>query len=109
MIPDTYLLAAVIVCAAITVALRAMPFAVAQKLQQHRIGDNLSRWMPAGCVLILAIYCLAEIGDTTTTRGVAEVAGTVTVVVLHLWKRNMLVSIVVGTAVCVALAGGLPL
>jgi branched-subunit amino acid transport protein AzlD len=99
-----YLLATVAICVSITVGLRALPFPVARTLQRHPIADDLSRWMPAGAVMILAIYCLAGIKDTTTTHGVAEIAGVGTVALLHLWKRNMLISIVGGTVVCVTLA-----
>ena len=99
-----YLLATVAICVAITVGLRALPFPVARTLARHPIADDLSRWMPAGAVMILAIYCLAGIKDTTTTHGVAEAAGVGTVALLHLWKRNMLISIVGGTVVCVTLA-----
>ena len=99
-----YLFATVAICVAITVGLRAMPFPVARTLQRHPIADDLSRWMPAGSVIILAIYCLAGIEDTTTTHGVAEIAGAGTVALLHIWKRNMLLSIVGGTMVCVTLA-----
>lgn len=101
-----YLITAVIACVAVTVGLRALPFTVAGRLQQHPVGDHLGRWLPAGSVVILAIYCLAGIEDTTTTHGIAEIAGAATVVLLHLWKRNMLLSIVAGTAVCVVLANG---
>jgi branched-subunit amino acid transport protein AzlD len=99
-----YLLVAVAVCVAITVGMRALPFPVVRTIQRHPIAGDLSRWMPAGAVMILAIYCLAGIKDTTTTHGVAEIAGACTVVLLHLWKRNMLVSIVGGTVICVTLA-----
>ncbi len=104
MTATTYFLAAVAVCVVVTVSLRAMPFAVARTLQRHPISENLSRWMPAGSILILAVYCLAGIKDNTTTHGIAELTGAVTVVALHLWKKNMLLSIVAGTVVCVTLA-----
>jgi branched-subunit amino acid transport protein AzlD len=99
-----YVLASVAVCVAITVGIRALPFPVARTLRRHPIADDLSRRMPAGAVMILAVYCLAGIKDTTTTHGVAEIAGVGAVVLLHLWKRNMLLSIVGGTVICVTLA-----
>lgn len=102
-----YLITAVVVGAAITFALRALPFAAVDALRRMPMIDDISRWMPAGAILILAVYSIHGIKDTTLTHGVAELAGIATVVVLHLWRRNMVLSMVAGTAVCVLLTAWL--
>ena len=52
-------------------------------------------------ITILAVYCLAQIAITApSTHGLAELAGVAVTVVTHWWRRNAVLSIVTGTAVC---------
>ena len=107
-LPIPYLLGAVAVCAAVTFGLRALPFAAVDTLRRLPVVENIGRWMPAGAVLILAIYCLHGIEASTSTHGIAELSGVAAVVALQLWRRNMVLSLVAGTAVCVLLTNTLP-
>ena len=51
----TYLLAVLAITFGITFALRAVPFAVLGTLQESTLVADLSRWMPAGVLGILAV------------------------------------------------------
>ncbi|MDI3405212.1 branched-chain amino acid transporter permease [Streptomyces cavernicola] len=102
--PDTpYLLAAVAVSAAVTWALRALPFAALAPLRASSTVQYLSTRMPAGIMVILLVYCLRDL-LLTETRALAPVIALAVTVGLHLWRRNALLSILGGTAVHVALA-----
>jgi branched-subunit amino acid transport protein AzlD len=103
-----YLLGAVAVCAAVTFGLRALPFAAVDTLRCVPMVENIGRWMPAGAVLILAIYGLHGIEASTSTHGIAELSGAAVVIALQLWRRNMVLSLVAGTALCVLLTNTLP-
>ncbi|MGA5537581.1 branched-chain amino acid transporter permease [Mycolicibacterium nivoides] len=107
-LPIPYLLGAVGVCAAVTFAMRALPFAAVNTLRRQPVVQNIGRWMPAGAVLILAIYSLHGIKSSTSTNGIAELSGVAVVVALQLWRRNMVLSLVAGAAVCVLLTNMLP-
>ena len=103
-----YLLGAVTVCAAVTFGLRALPFAAVDTLRRVPMIANIGRWMPAGAVLILAIYGLHGIEASTSTHGIAELSGVAVVIALQLWRRNMVLSLVAGTALCALLTNTLP-
>ncbi|MFJ3774233.1 branched-chain amino acid transporter permease [Streptomyces sp. NPDC090075] len=102
--PDTrYLLLAVGVSAAVTWALRALPFTVLASLRASRTVQYLGARMPAGVMVILFVYCLRDL-PLTQSRALAPLAALAVTVGLHLWRRNALLSIIGGTVVSVALA-----
>ncbi|MDT0446206.1 branched-chain amino acid transporter permease [Streptomyces johnsoniae] len=102
--PDSpYVIAAVLVTAAVTWALRALPFAALMPLRNSATVQYLSTRVPAGVMLILAVYCLRDL-PLTHVRSLAPLAALAVTVGLHLWRRNALLSILGGTAVHVALA-----
>jgi branched-subunit amino acid transport protein AzlD len=106
--PDTpYLFAAVAVAAAVTWALRALPFAALTTLRSSATVRELSSRMPAGVMVILLVYCLRDLPVTHPVRLVAPVVALVVTAGLHLWRRNALLSIVAGTVVYVVLANTL--
>ena len=93
--PSTgYVLAALTTIFVITFALRALPFAVLEPLRASPYIAFLSRYMPVGIMLILVVY---------TLRTVPEAVALAVTIGLHLWRRNALVSILVGTGTYVVL------
>ncbi|WP_406405135.1 branched-chain amino acid transporter permease [Streptomyces sp. NBC_01643] len=105
--PDTpYLMAAVAASAAVTWALRALPFAALAPLRASGTVRYLSTRMPAGIMVILLVYCLRDL-PLTESHALAPIAGLAVTLGLHLWRRNALLSILGGTTVHVALASTL--
>ncbi|MEB8336014.1 branched-chain amino acid transporter permease [Streptomyces endophyticus] len=101
--PDaTYTVAAVLVTAAVTWALRALPFAALAPLRESGTVQYLSQRMPAGVMVILVVYCLRDL-PVTEVGAVAPLAALAVTVGLHLWRRNALLSILGGTFVHVLL------
>lgn len=102
--PDAaYLVAASLTMFAVTFALRALPFAALRPLRDSALVAYLSRHMPAGIMVILAVYTLRGLSLGQTPHGVPEAVALTVTVALHLWKRNAVVSIIGGTAVYVVL------
>ncbi|GGR08200.1 branched-chain amino acid transporter permease [Streptomyces netropsis] len=102
--PDTrYAIAGVLVTAAVTWGLRALPFAALTPLRASRTVQYLSTRMPAGVMVILLAYCLRDL-PLTHARTLAPLAALAVTVGLHLWRRNALLSILGGTAAHVVLA-----
>ncbi|WP_306323720.1 MULTISPECIES: branched-chain amino acid transporter permease [unclassified Streptomyces] len=102
--PDAgYLIAVAAVCCAITWALRALPFTALEPLRANKAVHYLSTRMPAGVMVILSLYTLRTL-PVTEARAIAPLAGLAVTVGLHLWRRNALLSVFAGTAVCVALS-----
>ncbi|MEU1334858.1 AzlD domain-containing protein [Streptomyces sp. NPDC005865] len=98
-----YAVAAVLVAAAVTWALRALPFAALAPLRSSPTVRYLSTRMPAGVMVILVVYCLRDT-PLTQPRALAPVAALAVTAGLHLWRRNALLSILGGTTVHVVLA-----
>lgn len=53
--------------------------------------------LPAAVFGLLVIYCLKNVNVLTGSHGVPEFLSIALVVILHLWKRQMLLSIAGGT------------
>lgn len=107
--PDTrYLITATAVSAAVTWSLRALPFAALARLRASRAVGYLSARMPAGVLVILVVYCLRDLPLADPARLPAPAAALAVTVGLHLWRRNALLSILIGTAVHVGLATAIP-
>jgi branched-subunit amino acid transport protein AzlD len=97
--PSTgYLLAVVAVAGAITVALRAAPFAVMTELRSSRLVAHLGRHLPAGVMLILVVYLLRDLPVGQPVAVLREIVPVLVTAGVHLWRRNALLSIAVGTA-----------
>ncbi len=99
-----YVAAVVGLAAALTWALRAAPFAVLAPMRRSAVVGYLSRHMPLGVMLILAVYTLRDVPTTTVAAALPFVAAVAVTLGLHLWRHNALLSILAGTAVHVALA-----
>lgn len=57
----------------------------------------LGRVLPAAVFGLLVVYCLKDVSFLTGWHGLPELISIAVVVGLHLWKRQMLISIAGGT------------
>ncbi len=57
----------------------------------------LGKVLPAAVFGLLVVYCLKNVSIFTGSHGLPELIAITVVVVLHLWKRQMLLSIAGGT------------
>jgi branched-subunit amino acid transport protein AzlD len=88
-VPDyAYIATALGVAVAITVTLRAVPFAMKNAMKKSALLADVGRWMPLGAITILAIYCLAAIDTTQPPHGIPEITGVAVTVAAHWWRRN---------------------
>lgn len=99
-----YILAAILVAAVITFLLRLLPFGLKKALAGSELLDALSHWIPLGAVALLAIYAVAKINYSSFATAAPYLAGLVVTVGVHLWRKNMVLSMVAGTVTCVVLA-----
>ena len=99
-----YILAAILVAAGITFLLRLLPFGLKKALAGSELLDALSHWIPLGAVALLAIYAVAKIDYSSFATAAPYLAGLVVTVAVHLWRKNMVLSMVAGTVTCVVRA-----
>lgn len=97
--------AVILLCAAMTVLTRSLPFVV---FGAGRPVPSYVRWLgralPPAVFALLVVYCLRDVSFAAGTRSAAELLGVAATAAIHLWKRNMMLSIAAGTACCMALA-----
>lgn len=59
----------------------------------------LGKALPGAALGMLVIYCFKDVDVLSGSHGIPELIALAAVVGLHLWKRNMLLSIAAGTVV----------
>ena len=96
---NTYLILSISVIAVITAALRFIPFAVfSANRKTPNIILYLGKYLPYSIMAMLVVYCLKSVNLLVSPFGLPELIGVLVVVLLHIWKRNTLLSIAVGSA-----------
>ena len=85
------------VMAIVTFALRLLPFLVFGKRETPKFIVYLGKVLPYAMMGMLVVFCFKGVKVTQFPYGIPElIAGAVTVV-LHVWRRNTLISILCGT------------
>ena len=90
-------LAGVLVMAAVTFFTRAVPFLFFRGKTPPQIVGYAGRYIPPIVMTLLVMYSLKDVSWNKLPYGAPEAAAVVLVAVLHLWKRNALLSIFGGT------------
>ena len=89
----------VLICAGVTLLLRALPFMFfGGKGGVPKWVASLGGVLPPAIMAALGVYCLKGVPFGTFADGAKQIAAGVVVVAVHLWKRNTLLSIAAGTA-----------
>lgn len=85
-------------CALATMLTRFLPFLLFRSDKPTpKYIRYLGKALPAAIFGMLVVYCLKNVNVLSGSHGLPEALAIVLVVVLHLWKRNMLLSIGGGT------------
>ena len=88
----------VAVIALITLLLRSLPFMVfGGKRKTPAFITYLSNVLPYAIMGMLVVYCLRGTNLLAASHGLPELIACTAVVLLHLWKKNTLLSIALGT------------
>ncbi len=95
---ETQVWLTVAVIALVTAVTRFLPFLVfSGERPTPRFVRRLGRVLPYAIMGMLVVYCLKDIHFTVASRFVPALIACLTVGVSYVWKRNTLVSIIVGT------------
>ena len=95
---DLHSLAIVAVAALVTAGLRFLPFLVFRENRKTpRIITYLGTVLPFAIMGMLVVYCLKDVSFASPSSWLPQLLGCLTVAALHVWKRNTLLSIGVGT------------
>ena len=86
-------------CALGTMATRFLPFLLfSSQRPTPRYIQYLGRVLPGAIFGMLVIYCLKNVSVLAAPFGLPEFIAVAAVIMLHVWKRNNLLSIGAGTA-----------
>lgn len=88
----------IVVVAMTTFATRVIPFLVFPKGKEiPKTIQYLGKVLTPAVIGMLVVYCLKDTTVLTKPYGFPEAVSVLVVAVLHIWKRNNLLSIGVGT------------
>ena len=96
--PDTYIIIAIVVAAVVTAATRFLPFLIfGNGKKTPEIITYLGKVLPYAIMGMLVVYCLKSVSFIQAPFGLPEIIACAAVAILHIWRRNTLLSIAVGT------------
>ena len=82
----------------VTALLRFLPFWIFRNNRKTpALISYLGQVLPFAIMGMLVVYCLKDISFTGAPFGIPEILGCAVVTLLHIWKRNTLLSIGAGT------------
>ena len=82
----------------VTALLRFLPFIIFSGKETPKFIAYLGKVLPFAVMGMLCVYCLKGVSFLAFPYGIPELISVLVVVLLHLWKRNTLLSIIGGTA-----------
>lgn len=94
----------IIVCALATFTTRVLPFVALSRQADNPLILHLGRYLPPAVMLILVIYALRDFTPLASEwrlnmgdDGLPMLVASLIVAGMHLWRRNALLSIMLGT------------
>ncbi len=88
----------IVVVTLVTMSTRFLPFLIfGQNKETPPLITYLGQVLPFAIMGMLVIYCMKDVSLLAAPYGIPELLGCAIVAGLHLWKRNTLLSIGVGT------------
>lgn len=95
-----YIIAAVAVSAAVTLALRALPFAIfGGERTMPAWLEELGGKLPSAIMAVLVVYCLKAATTDFAATGVKQLVAAAVVAVSYKLRHSTFLSIVLGTGV----------
>ncbi len=94
----------ILICMIATMCTRMLPFLLfkpGKRLPPY--VRYLGKALPSAVFAMLVVYCLKDVNLFSGSHGIPEAIGLAVTVAVHVWKRNMFLSMGVATAVYMGL------
>lgn len=91
------------ICVGCTILERGLPFLIFRKGEIPSLIRYLGKVLPLAIMATLVVYCLRGTTFDVVANFIPQIVAVVVTVILHLWKRNTLISVFGGTAVYMCL------
>ncbi len=82
-----------------TMTTRYLPFLVFSGSRTPDFVRYLGRFLPSAALGMLVVYCFKDVSFLSGNHGAPELVAASVTIVLHLWRREMFLSIAGGTIV----------
>jgi len=92
----------ILVVSLVTALIRFLPFIIF-KNKVSKVIEYLGKKLPYAIMAMLVVYCLKDTSITTLNSIIPAIVGVISVLVIHLYKKNILLSIVLGTTIYMVL------
>ncbi|MDD3382906.1 MAG: AzlD domain-containing protein [Bacilli bacterium] len=95
---NSEILILIVIMALVTFFTRLFPFLFFKK--QKTLSPYITyigNYLPYSLIAMLVVYCLKDVSFFTFPSLIPEIITIAAIVFLHIWKRNFLISIGVGT------------
>ena len=93
------LLVTILAIAGGTILTRALPFLIFPPGKNApEFIRKLQYLLPSAMIGLLVVYCLRYVDVLSGSRGIPELLAIAATVLIHLWRKNSLLSIMGGTA-----------
>lgn len=90
----------IVLSAICTFSIRLFPFILlGGKKEVPQKIKYLGRILPAAIMAVLIVYCLKDVYTDFWATGLYKVIAVIVCVLIHLWRKNSLLSIIISTAV----------
>lgn len=90
-------IATVAIMVVATASTRFLPFLIFRGKKTPGYIQYLSQVLPAAVFGMLVVYCLRNVSIFSRPFGIPEFIATAVTASLHVWKRQMMISIIGGT------------
>lgn len=88
------------ICAVVTIATRVVPFLIFKPDKPlPPYMEYLGKVLPGAVFGMIVVYCLRNTPVCKYPYGIPEIIGIAVTVAVHLYKKNMMISMVAGTIV----------
>lgn len=93
-------IATIIILAGVTILTRALAFIIFPAGKPTpKYSQYLGKALPLAVFGMLVVYCLKDVSWLKGTHGIPEVIGIATTAAVHVWRRQLFLSMAVGTAI----------
>jgi len=100
----TFSIITIAIIALITMLTRFLPFIIFSKSATTPGWlTYLGKVLPYAIMAMLIVFCLRSVDFLGGSHGIPEAISILAVVLLHLWKKNVLLSIIAGTVLYMVL------
>ena len=94
----------IIIMSLVTMTIRFLPFLIFHgNKKTPDFISYLGQVLPYAIIGMLVVFCLKNVDFTSKPHGLPEIISIAVIGVIHVWKKNSILSIICGTACYIAL------